>query len=85
MDNSGCHPHELTDKHSNIKIIWLPPNTTSKLQPRDLGIIKNFKVQYRKKLLRYVLSKIDECNHGSEVANSVDVLIAILMGSTSLE
>ncbi len=75
MDNAGCHPHDL--EYSNIKIIWLPPNTTSKLQPLDLGIIQNFKVHYRKRLLRYVLSKIDECQLGSEVTNSINVLIAI--------
>ena len=77
MDNAGCHPHDLTDKYSNIKIIWLPPNTTSKLQPLDLGIIKNFKTHYRKFLLRYVLSKIDECEKASEIANCVNVLLAI--------
>ena len=65
MDNAGCHPHDL--EYSNIKIIWLPPNTTSKLQPPDLGIIQNFEVHYRKRLLRYVLSRIDECQLGSAV------------------
>ena len=77
MDNAGCHPHDLTDKYSNIKIIWLPPNTTSKLQPLDLGTIKNFKTHYRKFLLRYVLSKIDECEKASAIANCVNVLLAI--------
>ena len=77
MDNAGCHPHELTDQFSIIKIIWLPANTMSKLQPLDPGIIKNFKAHYRKLLLRYVLSKIDECYLGLEVANSVNVLFAI--------
>ena len=63
--------------YSNIKVIWLPPNATSKLQRLDLGIIQNFKTYYRKLLLKYVLSKIDECETGSEVAKSVNVLIAI--------
>ena len=55
----------------------MPPNTTSQLQPLDLGIIQNFKVHYRRFLLRYVLSKIDECESASEVASEVSILVAI--------
>lgn len=59
MDNAGCHPPELLKKkYSNIKITFLPANTTSKLQPLDLGIIKNFKVYYRKLHLGYIVAKI---------------------------
>ncbi len=67
MDNAGCHPSTLESKFSNIKIVFLPANTTSKLQALDLGIIQNFKVHYKRLLLRYVLTKIDECQTASEV------------------
>ena len=78
MDNAGCHPEELKDKYSNIKIVFLPPNTTSKLQPLDLGIIQNFKVHYRKLLLSFVLSKIDDTTYtASQIAKTVNVLKAI--------
>ena len=77
MDNAGCHPEALADKFSNIKICFLPANTTSKLQPLDLGIIQSFKVHYRHLFLRYVLSKIDECEKASDVVKSINILIAL--------
>ena len=78
LDNAGCHPEELKGKYSNIKLTFLPPNTTSKLQPLDVGIIQNFKVHYRTLLLRYVLSKIDQTTDtAADISKSVNVLKAI--------
>ena len=74
MDNTGCHPTDVADKYSNIKVVYLPANTTSKLQPLDLGIIQNLKQHYRKLFMQYVLTKIEECDSASNVVKSVIVL-----------
>jgi hypothetical protein len=41
---------------SNVKLVFLPPNTITGTQPLDFGIIRNFKVKYRKVLLEFLLS-----------------------------
>lgn len=51
LDNAGSHHRELNLK--NIKIIFLPPNTTSVCQPLDQGIIQNFKFFYRRQILKH--------------------------------
>ena len=55
LDQCSAHQKDLV--FSNIKLLFFPPNTTSKLQPLDAGIIHSLKVNYRKLLLR---AKIDE-------------------------
>ena len=73
-DNAGCHPpDQLQGKFSNIKLVFLPPNTTSKLQQLDLGIISNFKVHYCRFLLQYVLAKIDTMTSATEIMKSINV------------
>ena len=49
-----------TLKLSNMTSVFLPPNVTSVVQPLDQGIIASFKIQYKKKLLRWVLSEYDD-------------------------
>ena len=75
MDNAGCHPPDILQGYSNIKIVFLPANTTSKLQP--LGIISNFKVNYRQFLLQYVVAKVDTATLATDVTKSINVFAAI--------
>ncbi|XP_050063139.1 tigger transposable element-derived protein 1-like [Aphis gossypii] len=46
IDNAPGHPSSLELQHSNIKVMFLPPNTTSLLQPLDQGVIAAFKAYY---------------------------------------
>jgi len=56
LDNAPVHP---APSLSNVKLIFLPCNTTAETQPLDAEIIKNFKFHYRRLLLNDVLSKMD--------------------------
>jgi hypothetical protein len=52
-DNAGGHniSLELRNKLTNVEVSNLPANTTSVLQPLDQGIIRTFKLYYRKLLV----------------------------------
>jgi hypothetical protein len=41
-----AHPHVKGLK--SMKLVFLPPNTTSVTQPMDQGVIRNLKLHYRK-------------------------------------
>lgn len=50
IDN--CPAHNLIGNYTNIEIHFLPPNTTSVLQPMDQGVINSFKSHYRRRLVQ---------------------------------
>nr|XP_022300624.1 tigger transposable element-derived protein 4-like [Crassostrea virginica] len=57
-----------------VKLVFLPPNTTSQTQPMDQGIIQNLKVHYRKRVLLRYITDIDQSK-----APHVSILDAIHM------
>jgi hypothetical protein len=74
IDNCAAHPPVTL---SHVKLVFLPPNTTSRLQPCDAGIIAAVKSQYRKRLLRHLLANMDECNSATELCKRVTIKDAI--------
>lgn len=70
LDNCPAHPHHV--KLSNIKLLFLPPNTTSVSQPLDQGIIQSFKSHYRRRMLQTVIQKMD-----ASQPNKIDILEGI--------
>ena len=77
IDNVPSHPESFSDCFSHAQIVFLPKNTTSKLQPLDAGIIKNFKVFYHKQFLQHVLARIKPGSKASDVISSFDLLKSI--------
>jgi len=50
LDNAPTHSISESINLTNVRVHFLPPNTTAFLQPCDAGIINSFKANYKKKL-----------------------------------
>ena len=50
LDNCTAHPN--VNGLANVKLIFLPPNTTAKTQPMDAGVIRCLKAHYRSNLAK---------------------------------
>ncbi|ELU11777.1 hypothetical protein CAPTEDRAFT_60213, partial [Capitella teleta] len=53
LDNASSHTPGVTFSHVTLR--FLPPNTTSHIQPMDAGIIRNFKLFYRQQHVRHLV------------------------------
>lgn len=75
-----CPPVEYTGPPppilTNIKLIYLPPRTTSFLQPLDSGIIASFKASYRRLYAEYM---VHHFNLHGEKPPKIDILQAIYL------
>lgn len=65
VDNAACHKVVDGTILDNLKIVFLPANTTSLIQPLDQGIIRSFKCQYRKSIVAKQLMHL-ECGFSWE-------------------
>ena len=77
MDNVSSHVGSDALGLSNVTVKFLPPSTTSHLQPLDGGIIQAFKLRYRQKLMEYKLAHVDASMSGTALAKQVTVLNAV--------
>ncbi|CAG8640960.1 12350_t:CDS:2 [Cetraspora pellucida] len=71
VDNAKCHSSSNLNLH-NITIHYLPPNTTSRIQPLDAGIIMSFKRRYRSYFIKWLLDQYE-----SKKDDKLNVLDAI--------
>lgn len=79
MDNFSAHSAAVTDLATtsplqNTMVCYLPPNTTSKSQPLDQGIIRAFKAYYRRQWLQYM---VDEFDSNSQPLKTMTLLKAV--------
>jgi len=59
VDNAPSHPIYLDEISANVKFIFMPPNTTSIIQPMDQGVISNFKCYYLRRTFSHLLESTD--------------------------
>ncbi|XP_003741333.1 tigger transposable element-derived protein 6-like [Galendromus occidentalis] len=76
VDNAPC-PCHIRRSMSNVHLLFLPPNMTSKLQPLEQGIIQAFKLQYRGLMLRWLLTRMHECESATDLTKKINVLEAL--------
>ena len=74
LNNAPGYGHH---SFSNIKLEFLPPNTTSKLQPLHAGIIAQVKALYRKRMLCNISFNIQQNITASEANKKIDIYTAI--------
>ena len=58
IDNCPAHP-SVSDL-TNVQLVFLPPNTTSVLQPMDQGVIRSLKAHYRGRIVRRLCRALDK-------------------------
>lgn len=78
LNYTGPLPPVIT----NVALIFLPPNTTSKLQPLDQGIIASFKAAYRRNYADYMVKYF---NLHKKAPPKLDILSAIYLTADAWE
>ena len=59
-ENRKIAAHPAIADLSNVKLIFLPPNTTSFSQPMDKGVIKCLKAFYRQRLVNLMIKLLEQ-------------------------
>lgn len=82
LDNCSAH---TVPNLQNIKVLFLPPNMTSHVEPMDMGIIKNLKHFYCKKVVLHLLAAQGISAPGNPKKTKLDVLQASRMLKSAWE
>ena len=59
IDNAPSHPRAMEDWAENIEVLFMPPNTTSLIQPMDQTVIATFKAYYQRRTMAQLVQAMD--------------------------
>ena len=74
LDNAPSHPNIPL---SNVKLVFLPPNTTAGTQPLDSGVIRSLKAYYRRRMLEFLVGGLEEGLTGDGFVHNINVAQAV--------
>lgn len=75
VDNCPAHPN--LENLKAIKLVFLPPNTTSVLQPMDQGVIKSLKTQFRKLQIMKILEELKNTDSRPKKLNVLEAILLV--------
>uniref|UniRef100_G3MM83 HTH CENPB-type domain-containing protein n=1 Tax=Amblyomma maculatum TaxID=34609 RepID=G3MM83_AMBMU len=76
LDN--CTAHSVSVKLTSVELLFLPPNTTAGLQPMDAGVIANFKALYRRRMLEWLILKIDRLGSPEDASGPAHLKVSLI-------
>lgn len=71
LDNAAVHSNSLQTLDPNVEVIFLPPNTTSLIQPMDQSVISTFKAYYVKRVMQNIVRAMNNACENIAVSSSV--------------
>lgn len=81
-----CSAHQKDLNLRNIKIAFLPSNTTSIIQPCDQGVIQVVKANYRREMCKIILRQIDTSDSSAhEIAKKFNLLDSVVLMNNAWE
>ena len=85
LDNAPSHPNveSLCSSDGEISCLYLPPNTTSLIQPMDQGVLETIKRWYKCDLVLRLLNKENEGLDIAQFTKTLNILDAVLMSAKS--
>ncbi|XP_050706510.1 tigger transposable element-derived protein 1-like [Eriocheir sinensis] len=72
LDNAPGHPTFLRGRHPNCEVVFLPPNTTSIIQPLDQEIIANVKLEFYRRTWKKLEEALDTDDILLQVEEEID-------------
>uniref|UniRef100_A0A8C9RWJ8 DDE-1 domain-containing protein n=1 Tax=Scleropages formosus TaxID=113540 RepID=A0A8C9RWJ8_SCLFO len=77
LDNAPGYPQHVGDMHPNVKVVYMPRNTTVLIQPMAQGTIAAFKKYYLRQMFAQAVEATESGRTLREFCKDFNILNAI--------